>query len=113
MNRRNFFVKTMGIVGAGMAVRPEDARYHANNVYGFVDVDRWQHLARAGVPLRTFVNGKDITSDCRWADDIAGIAEVLVRTPEGNAQFDPRDPSKVWVEHLRGHVIFLPGKESK
>ena len=47
-------------------------------IFGFVDTKRYTLLKATHPNLRVYLDDKDITDNCRWANDETGEAEVLV-----------------------------------
>jgi hypothetical protein len=54
--------------------------------FGPVTIDRWRALAAAGIPLRVFVRGEDVTTRCRYVDDTPGheFAELYLHNGQGH-----------------------------
>ena len=74
-----------------------------------ITVDDWiRHKRETGETLHVHLNGDDVTTRCRVADDDAGEVELLVLDADGRAQYDP-DTDAPKVEVLEGYVEIIPG----
>ncbi|RPJ69049.1 MAG: hypothetical protein EHM24_19740 [Acidobacteria bacterium] len=74
-------------------------------------VDDWTRLYRAGTAHQIFLNGKDVTRDCVFADDEGGVVRFFERLPEGGIQTDG-DGNPITVDtHGAVEIRALPADE--
>jgi hypothetical protein len=82
MTRREMFKAITGVaaaVGCGGLVSSWQK-------YGPITVQRWMSFKRRGVYLHVFHQGKDVTTNCCYADDTGeGVAELYLRDGNGHA----------------------------
>ena len=77
--------------------------------WGFVDVDRYQELAKSGTVLRIYFNGKHVTRLCAKANDETGEVLLLKESRKFRPYIDPvtHNLAREW---LTGKVIIQTGK---
>lgn len=74
--------------------------------WGMIDPSDHLHLVqRHGIYLHIVHQGREITDDCTWADDIDDYAIVLVKDSHGHAQMS-RQTGDVVKRRLSGILIF-------
>lgn len=83
LNRRAFLC-AVPVVAATAVIQP----VKSSRKWGAVDVERHFILRTRGIDLHVFHDGKDITKDCRFADDELDYAEVFLRDERGRAYLD-------------------------
>lgn len=76
--------------------------------YGPLDVKRHTKIKdEEGVDLRVFLNGKEVTNRCTYADDIAGYVMLLKLNELGAFYIDPVNRTDVARETVYGDVRIL------
>lgn len=125
MKRRNFLHRLF--TGASLAVVPVTNIFEHKNrdvvdalrrkKYGYLNVESHRaHKAATGEDLYVYVDGRDVTRNCREADDINGYAVVLCRDEQFHRDLDAHGALHVdaGIDHvcvlkLRGDVVIKPG----
>ena len=79
--------------------------------YGPITLERWmRHQRETGEYLHVFLDGQDVTTDCEFADDVAGYVIVHERDAAGRRIVD-RDAHDQLLSVRRiqrfGHVEIL------
>lgn len=75
--------------------------------YGPLTIEQWRQHWREGTYLHVFLDGVDVTTNCFFADDVAGVIDAYQRDDLGHIVIDPdtRGPSRV---RYTGRVEIVP-----
>lgn len=86
--KRRGFLGLLGAAIAGLGVRAAAAP--ATRRYGPMTIERHRDLMLRGVYLHVWHHGRDITPQCRFADDTDdGVAEIFLRNADGQPYLTP------------------------
>jgi hypothetical protein len=80
--------------------------------YGRLDVHGHRaHLQTTGEFLHTWLDGVDVTGDCRDADDVCGVVHIVARQHADVRRWQKAGGLMVSgrIFELRGDVIIAPG----
>jgi hypothetical protein len=83
VNRREL-IKACAGVGVGIAAGFTGSALVPVRRWGAVTVERHRALCAQGIHLHVFLDGWDVTRDCKFADDTGdGMAELFLTNAEG------------------------------
>ena len=109
MNRRQAF-KTLAALVPAAAVTSVAAS--TPKKYGHVTLETHiRHKALTGEDLHVWLDGEDVTRYCRFADDGAGVVNLIATDESQFRRWHAKGGIYVdrWEMEVRGNVLIAPG----